>query len=81
MRALISPLPLLLAAVIRPEYFLVLLQTAISRRPQTMGVFMLAVLFSLVCNCHGVNPGFRTTITGKGLDYGECFEFILYSYK
>ena len=46
-----------------------------------MGVFMLAVLFTLVCNCHGVNPGFRTTITGKGLDYGECFEFILYSYK
>ena len=43
---------------------------------QTMGVFMLAVLFSLVCSCLGVNPGFRTTITGKGLDYGECFEFI-----
>ena len=38
-----------------------------------MGVFMVAVFFSLLCNCLGVNPGFRTTITGKGLDYSECF--------
>ena len=34
------------------------------------GLTLLSVA-SIICGCFAVNPGFRTTITNKGLDYGE----------
>jgi len=44
---------------------------------KTMSTFVIVISLCLVSSSlAAVNPGFRTTITGKGLDYGEHFGIL-----